>query len=155
MRHNLTSQVSWTGCQIFFHKGFVAQRQVLFFWRTKVMQYRKVKACKNSLWVFAPNYPVKLDFSSRGHSNLIKIYFYFSSRFGLNKHEWCVIFYVYDACFIRTKQGAAVCSVAIRMVTWIPVSCWSPWKRRMSGIALTLYATWKCFHMKRLRRLKS
>lgn len=57
--------------------------------------------------------------------------------------------------FIRLKRGAAVCSVGTRMVRGTLVSWWSPWRRRMSGIALTSYATWTSYPMRRLRKLKS
>lgn len=68
---------------------------------------------------------------------------------------FCLIFPAYLIYFTRPKQGAAVCLVATRMVKVILVSCWNPWRRRMSGTAPTSCATLTSCHTRRLRRSRS
>lgn len=43
--------------------------------------------------------------------------------------------------FCRRMRGGAACSVVTMMATGTPGCFWSPWWRRMSGTAPTLYAT--------------
>ncbi len=54
-----------------------------------------------------------------------------------------LLFSVCPVYFIRMKRGAVACSVATRMAAETLVSCWSPWKRRMSGTAKWVNASIK------------